>query len=1070
MAELRIYNTNKIQVYPDEPVSGGSEKIQDVVNNAIEYLIDTTEGRIISLVRADAPQVEGRDKANFYVEFKPDHPGDLPTQLVSRLNQHESDTDWDFYKNEPRWRIPWSIAEYEFNTPGQLEYDIGRLLAIEKLVQDTNPLDLGFSSYDYAAAVINYYLARNLHRVTFAVATNGRKKTIRSAEMVLQPGSYDNFECLNGKTENLISDQLAELRATAESYYIDISVQKIKSVENAVETSPIQVLKDIDTLFNYMSNDSAHPTEDSGFNADEVQSVISRTETLRTGGQIGSGPDSTVLRDETRKRGITTIASTIKETRASLLERVEELVLERVNRSLNEVADGPVDPAYDAITTLETRIFNRQFEDDAQIEGVDNILSWHEKVDSVDIEKFSNESLLQSIYKRIKQTKDQIKKRKLSNCIESIDSWKMTLPTDGTPQSREIAVYTEKLESAFINFKSVKHDSDSLTEPLAGYNTIVKRARSGSVLDEQQQSKLSSHFEKRMEEYRHQVREVRMKSLQREFSNLIRTKAKSISHRQEFEILERVGYAINLEYPPKHDYYNDFRALIKNVARDQLLSSTHETALKKDLKGQLEDRREKLKQEYINQIVTAFNNQRDEFTHANKKQGGIQFAVAELGEVREYMRSRDAQMTLREVSADYESNLRQLKYGTYDILDESEIRKIRQRVAKARKQKVRDLRSKYKAQIVSELDVSLYKLSELLNARGAITLFRQLKSVLNQEIGPRSIQHPQSHSKEARVYISQFGNAVRKLNGNFEPDVNFTNRLYRAGNEKYLESEERNRIRTNTNQEIEKLIAQTQDGIIDRFISEFVDHTQRNIIPDNGSIKKCANAAVRLREVINYLESSTIEKSLTRETREYFKPLEFEILTDSQKSQYHERLSTKATQLLDQVQTRQRKKFTESFETVLENVEQDPSLYDRILAYHELLLLLRQSHSHEFERVPSELRRDYQHLPERLMIECRETQCDRLEERINQQTEKMIRQMEQSLEEESKDLDNRNDIVGNFKDYVAKGKRASFVHKLSKNCEMFDRYEALRREHGVISHEQYKHAIDRLKTKSREMG
>ena len=253
MSKFIIYNTNKSQVFPeDEEHNQKSDDIDTYIDNAIEYYINNRKNRIIALVRADAPQVEGRDKANFYVEFNSDTSKSLTKELVNRLDQHSSNTEWNFHTDEPRWATPWFVAESEVDDPADLEFSTPSILTVQDLIQDGRALDFGFSGYEDAATVLSYFTGQENAQASYAIASNGRKRVIQSAELVLQPGRHDNFELLSEDTRDQIAQRHNELKSDAKLSYQDETIEFINSIQDAPELNPIQVLDDLHNLDGYV--------------------------------------------------------------------------------------------------------------------------------------------------------------------------------------------------------------------------------------------------------------------------------------------------------------------------------------------------------------------------------------------------------------------------------------------------------------------------------------------------------------------------------------------------------------------------------------------------------------------------------------------------------------------------------------------------------------------------------------------------------------------------------------------------------------------------------------------------
>lgn len=1063
MSQFRIYNTNKIQVYPETQQVGVQENIKDYVNNAIEYVVDTTEKKIISLVRADAPQVEGRDKANFYVEFEADRAEELPSQFVSRLNQHQSDTDWEFHTSEPRWRIPWFIAESDLTSRDRLDHDIGRTLAVEKSVQNNESLDLGFKTYETAGAVINYFLQCCSQETTLAVATNGRKRTIQSAEIVLQPGAYDNFESLNERTENLVSDQFADLKATAESSYIETPVRNVKAVEQAAESKPIRALKDLNRLYRYTEKGVTRDDETYEYRTEEAQSVIPRIEALRTGERYESGPLARVLPGDRRKEGIIQIADDIERRRSSLLEETSEVVTEKIDEQLHRLVQHSVDSAHARVITLEETTPATESEPVTQYDSVNIILRLIVRVQSVAIGDFDKQRLVRSINNRISETKQEIRERKLAGYTEAIDSWKTDLPRANRSNSDEIAVYIRKFQSGSSELARVAGDSDLFEESVTKFNAIVSHLLGGEVLTQQQRKRVQQHFTTVIREYREEARHDTRQSYQENVSDTIRSKSEGLTKPEEHDRLEKSGYVFVDEYRSGYDYHGDFQEIIRNVGADRLLTQDQQKAVIQNLKAQLDDRKETVIGEYFQEKRSEINRCRDRFVDDCRDRIGIWHAIEELNQLGTFMRSTGVSMPdVQSISQNYYSHLLDLKFQRGDILTDSTCRELKQHVETARNNKIDELRAEYKTRVRERLEQSLEKTANAIDGKDAIKLLETVKQILagvknsqNRHVSP-SRGSRRSHIAESRKFVND-------LNQKLPPGVEFRNELHERKHRDRLSSSEIDEIRAHGIRKAEQLVQSAQQDFIDRSVTDLRNHIETSILQGTHSMEPCIDALQRLEHIQSHINSVTVKDTIAPATERRLFIFDDNLLTDSHEQDFHNRIIEFTNGEIETLETQLEAMFDQKCSAYLETVEsEEDSRRKRILAYNELEVLLEQPNTREFDRIDDTLVHAARLLNGEYLRESRQNKRETTVEKKRKQVTRMAGDITDTLKREQEQPENPVRALGKFKRVVRQSGKPNTVSGLREACQGWKEFEDLYKRHHAMSKSTYQSEKEQL--------
>ena len=361
MDEVRIYNQSKAQIEP--PVEGtvyADDHIQKVIDGSFLYYVDTGKSYVVSKIRG-AWTGGTTPRTNQYIAvYQGPSVEQLFTKFAESLNALENSPNWDTIETPTddggklKYQYPWIIQNNHSKNLCDLGLELGEQTSILKILEEDDTLDLGLTSHAAAAATLAYLANEVDDDLKIGISPSGRSPGMDFADVVLKPGSTQNFEPLSDATKTKIQTRFEELEETIVNYYNSTFEDALSSLLNDNNFYFWEQHAELLRIENTCLEDRSHssqfsaPQTNHGSRICEVISAIKHGEVIDNKydlAQISGARARSELRDSAGK-----IQNAINEHEQTAEKRSQRFF----DDILSDVDQKPRAQAYNAVNTMLT--------------------------------------------------------------------------------------------------------------------------------------------------------------------------------------------------------------------------------------------------------------------------------------------------------------------------------------------------------------------------------------------------------------------------------------------------------------------------------------------------------------------------------------------------------------------------------------------------------------------------------------------------------------------------------------------------------------------------------------------
>jgi len=341
MAELYLYNALGTQL---EPKTDGTVEAEGIIaslsDSPVELWIDTGRNRAFAQLRANWSGTS-RDVDQFRAVYE-GGPNEsvikgfgLALDEVEDGNRWQEQSAWNFIKDEG-FDLPWVIQTVGNKTLQNLGLDLREELAIVRLLEDGETLQLGMESTESAVIAASYIYRAVEGSTTIAISSDGYKSSIKSTDLLLKPGSeVGDFYALTDDTKSKLFSRVDSLVDNVESEYKSQVNESIERLVGNVKFSGWETHQELSRIKaviqqqDLTSQNTAEPTSQAGQELCELQAKVKNGDELREGYNVE------ILDQEKRQE---LINWTVEELKRKQTE-IESNALERTRSELLGIID-----------------------------------------------------------------------------------------------------------------------------------------------------------------------------------------------------------------------------------------------------------------------------------------------------------------------------------------------------------------------------------------------------------------------------------------------------------------------------------------------------------------------------------------------------------------------------------------------------------------------------------------------------------------------------------------------------------------------------------------------------------
>ena len=1067
MSKFIIYNTNKSQVFPED--GGRSEKTDDIdtyIDNAIEYYINNQKNRIIALVRADAPQVEGRDKANFYVEFTSDTSENLTKELVNRLDKHSSNTKWKFHTDEPRWAMPWFVAESRVNTPADMEFSTVSILTVQDLIQDRKTLDFGFSGYEDAATVLSYFTEQENTQASYAIASNGRKRVIKSAELVLQPGRHDNFKLLSEGTRDQIAQRHDELKSDATLFYKDETLELITSIQNAPELSPVQTLDDLHNLDTFVSNNNMS-ISDLELHSSGATDAVTRINAVKNRRDIDTAPPVQFLDSNQKENIIADAQNLIREHKSELERNLTDRVLSSLESHLTELEQEPPGSVISKVSEIEDQLATGQPRADPPNTDKNAISRIFELVSHIKTSEFLDQNQRNNLYHvvrdRMSEFKSGLRKQRKGKIEDEINACVNSFPTKNSADAHDILNNLSYITNNVDKLSNLSDLPDNVRRHENNINKTIGRISGDQIISTSDKTELQTLFANRIEEYELNVIRGKKKYIQQRVDDKLKSLKRDLTKEKEYEIYSRtsINYIFDEKNPAKYQELTEFEQIYRDIKKEKIFSENDINEMRSEIKEKLNDRRHEIVEQQKEEILQRAQNKREDIIRRKPVDGkeNIPLQVRKISKIRDYLCGKIDQKGLPdEVRLSYLQNLRILSGRTnHAVLNSEQISQIRSKLKKDRKQRIRELYKEYKQYIQCQLEEDISRLDTVFGDeyRLKVQVERRIKDYIdtksNSYISKSNFSDLDPNHRQIVYHI------IELINKSKDPDT-------------IIPQEDWNQIRGSIADDLDERISRAQDDLLEKQKTEFSEYLNENYSVDND--EENHKLIKELQQIKLRIQDRATAHSVPNTASEKLKVINSNELSSSHEEEFANHFVSKIENLIETLRERIRANLKKKIFNYLEASADSDNGYDSKMKKMQAVSdLVDPSSTANKNILDQELINNIDVMKQKKLKSISIDVDNKAQNLIDDQLEEHSEDLHTRLFRTCKNSPSSDQILNTFSDHIKpheEGNVDGINNELSEVCNEYDHVRQLL-ELGVISEDQFNSYKSKMESKVEQL-
>ncbi|WP_415383041.1 hypothetical protein [Halosimplex sp. TS25] len=1054
MTTLTVYNTNGAEV-----ASEGSDgaaitgDIQRFIDNQIEYYVDTNRPTVIALVRADAPQVKGRDIANFWAAYRGDDAESLPTELVAQLDHLAANEGWTFYTEDPRFAVPWSLAQAGVQSPEDLNIDMGPLFTVKRLIEDHKCLDFGFRGYEQAARALDYFLRAGNDHVEYAVASNGRIGPISDTELVLVPGHDNNFDILTEATRTHISSRYAELESETKSYYQDQTIASVETLAEDADLSPVRTLEELHRLERYFADSTGYDGADSDFYSEHSQAVVTRTDAIQSGTAIGNAPSPAVLGRGTRDDMIADIRDAVTETRRTYAENLDEYVRAVLDERLRTLGHATPSTELVGLRAVEDRLF----EDPATApadppEPAKEITALVTRIEDTSVLPESEKSELAGLIRsRVANRKSQLRSEVEDDLRNRIRSWIDGLPPEDSTLALRIARKTETLQTAIRNPDRDLELDQTLSRSSESFTQLVRRLHSNEIIEEHTRSRLLREFCDDLSAFESDVVEQGKAHLRAKTEDELDQLQEDTRPAEEYAMVSQRRSLFSQHSTVDQPQLEGLAEIVETIDEEPLFTSEEREELRSHVRRALRSREKQLEQEEKEKFESRTNYYRKKAVESQLESGRRADAIDVLESVERYLNGWSSARSLPDtLRTSYRNKLRVLAGDDeHEFLSDEDLEEISANLADARADSLTELREDEYEEVRRSIDAEVKELCEALNddPEPFVTVLKHLRDYARKRDPPSdgAAELPDtSQSMSARVQ------RIRRLADRAKDP------------EDVLTRDHQRRLRQHLKSTLDSSLDAARDDFVDDRVTRLTEFLESEYALDDPTLEDVDESIESLDAIESAVRGEEPDASIPDAAAAWIEEMDGDLVDDSHEAEFEDR----AVSAVDAVRAdlEQRKDVllrAEVDSEITEIVNGDGPMEAKIRELRDLASVVNPETIVQSPGLDSSVVSKCRSLTEETRTELHSHVKGQIRSLSEMHTDSLVDDIVQDLEEVLQKVTYPRNAVETFEDYVNGNASITDSSELRPVCDEFDRLERLR-DDGVVSRSQFESARKEL--------
>jgi hypothetical protein len=982
--------------------------------------------------------------------YRGDDPESLPTELVAHLDALSEKEGWKFYRDDPRFTVPWSVADAGVRSPEDLNIETGPLFTVKRLIEDRKRLDFGFRGYEQAAGALDYFLREENDEAVYAIASNGRVGPVSDVELVLVPGHNNNFDLLSESTRSQIKTRYAKLESETRSYYQDQAIEYVEAIAEDDDLTPVRTLEELQRLERCLAGSTGDDTAVSEFYSDHARSVVTRMSAIQSGAAVGNAPSPAVLNQGTRRNLIDEIRNVVTETRRTYTENFEQEVRSILEENLSKLRDENPSTELAGLEAIEDRlsygIGTNQEGPPRQTEQIIELIAQME--DTGVLEDSEKADLTDLIRSNVAERKADLKSTVEEDLRDRIRIWIDELPSESTSLALHIARKTELLQTAIQNADESPELEQAVSRSPESFDQLVQSLHRNEIIEEGTRSQLLRKFCNDLSEFRSEVVEQRKKELRTRADNQLAQLQEDTRTTEEYTVVTRRRSLLNQYSDIEHPKLVGLAEFAEEIDNEPLFTPEEKRNLRSYVRRRLRNREKELKREEKEKLKSRTTYYREDAVESRLDSDKRSEAIELLESVETYLNGRTGATSLPDtLRAPYRSQLQILAGDDeHEILSDEDLEEIHSDLAGSRSETMTKLREEEYDAILRAIEEEIEELRDDLNDEPAVavTVFNHLKEYL-ESVDASTIEDPRipDTPKSTAVRIQR----VREI----------ADRTTDA--EDVLSGEHQRRLRQKLKSTLDSALYSAREDFVNERVTRLAEFVETEYVPEDATVDRIDESISSVESRKSAIqEQGDLSDSILDAGDDWTEEIHGEMLGDTHRSNFEERA---VSALADVIQDLKRDKcaiFRDQIDTKIDEIADSEDPGDaKIRELRELSNVLQADTTARESNFDASVVSKCQTLPEETRAELNSHIQDRIQTLSESLVHSLVKETTSDLSEVLESTDDPGRAVKTFESYINGNISISDTNALRPARDEYDELVRLRGD-KVISRNQFEDA------------
>jgi len=939
MTKLTIYSTLGYQVEPDP---GGKKEakgaVRGLIDGSVEFFADSDSKTVVGYVRANSSVSGGRQYDHFFAEFKADQFDNILDEFVEELQKLESgasnpDADWEFREDKERFNLPWLFESARGSALTDLGLSIGEQLAVEQLLEEGERLEVGVNGWESAAIAVRHLLEHTSNDVSIAVSSDGRKPSIDSTTLVIEPEHEKNFTPLSEATASKMVDRRDGIKEDIKNWFQSEIKTQLDILVNSSERAAWETWAEISQISNKVRRPASN-IETTDLETKPGTRILELVQALKNGVVVDQRYDPKVLSDESTQTLLDWIRNQVQEAVQEFQTKAYDYCEAEFDTLIESVNEQDAESAHRSFTQMRQILEgNTSRKDTDYSDEVQKFAEYYNQVLDTDLlNQTQTRKLVDSLQNRIDDLIDEYITTERDRVRERFD----TAIEELRDRSYETVAEQIQVATAVLEDPSSR-DVNRSKAPLK-FRRAVSTLEKSEILSGQEKKALRANILQELNEARSELEDEYKEEQKRQLQSSIESAQNRTNNLdEEFKLLCLVKRRL-ASHEIEAGEFTEFSRINSQIAKiedDSLLSGADITSIRSETKRAVDGWIEDVREEKAASLLDTLENELSAFLRSTDERAK---SLTQLRDLRRYCDNRISQQELPDntwinrIQSQIDT-VTDTEFRGIPLFDRQRQQNILDDFKDSVKSEIEGLKTEEKNQLTSDFNETLERIvnNDRFSARNKIVVLRYILSELDEKghhespTEARRRKLTETAAPDLDKYSTDLKEVLKTVLHN-ESDV-----LTRTGHREVKEQ-----FRDRAVEDLDTLQRDLAADVSNRIQTAIRSLSDEGRTSDAADIKTITAAIDQLNQLISDLETRSHSQfrklDLPEETLEGF-----DLLDPEYQQQVTEEAVDSAEEQLTSLQDKRSKQVADLFQSEIEQIETSVnSPRDKIAEYTEI--------------------------------------------------------------------------------------------------------------------------------------